>query len=57
MTAGKKLLAVIAALTITGCSADLDSVMGRSVEGTPTTEPRTVHCDLIFPGGGQSDRR
>lgn len=40
------------ALILTACGgSDLDKVMGRSVEGTPTTEPRKVHCDLIFPGG------
>lgn len=42
----------LAVAILTGCTADLDQVMGR-VDGTPTTAPapeRKIDCDLIFPG-------
>jgi len=58
------LCASLIAVTVTGCAsgADLDKVMGRSalVEGTPQPAPQPeqrIDCDLIFPGGGTSDRR
>ena len=39
------------AVLLTGCApAGLDDIMGRTTEGTPTSQPQTaVHCDLIFP--------
>lgn len=41
---------LITALALTGCapSDQLDQIMGRT-QGTPTTEPRKLDCDLIFP--------
>ena len=40
-----KLLAVVcAALVLTGCT--------RAIDATAIPEPRTVDCDLIFPGPG-----
>lgn len=56
-----KLAAALAALAIVlaGCD-DLDKVMGRAVEGTPTpaaeTQERRIDCDLIFPGGGTTNK-
>jgi hypothetical protein len=40
------------ALVLAGCSSQdgLDKIMGRSVEGTPTTQEQRIDCDLIFPG-------
>lgn len=40
---------VAAALILTGCApADLDPIMGRT-DGTATTAPKLLDCDLIFP--------
>lgn len=41
---------LITALALTGCtpSDQLDQIMGRT-QGTPTTEPPKLDCDLIFP--------
>jgi len=52
--------ASVIAVAVTGCAsgADLDKVMGRSVEGMPQPAPepeQRIDCDLIFPGG--TDRR
>lgn len=58
----KKIIFVtFATVTLAGCASDtdLDKVMGRSVEGTPTTAPepeRKIDCDLIFPGGSTRDK-
>ena len=45
--------AALAIMTVilAACSsqADLDKVMGRVAENTPTQEQR-IDCDLIFPG-------
>jgi hypothetical protein len=39
-----------AALILTGCapSDQLDQIMGRT-DGIPTSAPRSIDCDLIFP--------
>ena len=43
------LAAVAIVVLLTGCApVNLDPIMGRTT-GTPTTEPQTLHCDLIFP--------
>ena len=40
---------LVAALILTGCApVDLDQIMGRT-DGTPTTAPQKLDCDLIFP--------
>jgi hypothetical protein len=37
------------ALILTGCApADLDPIMGRT-DGTATSTPQKLDCDLIFP--------
>lgn len=37
------------ALIFTACApADLDPIMGRT-DGTPTTAPQRIDCNLIFP--------
>lgn len=42
--------AIAASLTLTGCapSDQLDQIMGRT-DGTATTAPKLLDCDLIFP--------
>ena len=47
-----KTIATIAIVVLlTGCAApvNLDPIMGRTTEGTPTTAPQKLDCDLIFP--------
>ena len=42
--------AVAIVVLLAGCApVDLDSIMGRTTAGTPTTEPQRLDCDLIFP--------
>jgi hypothetical protein len=44
-----KLAALAALLILTGCApADLDPIMGRT-DGTATSTPKLLDCDLIFP--------
>ena len=46
----KTIAAVAIVVLLAGCApVDLDPIMGRTTTGTPTTEPQTLHCDLIFP--------
>jgi hypothetical protein len=46
----KTIAAVAIVVLLTGCApVNLDSIMGRTTAGTPTTEPQKLHCDLIFP--------
>ena len=48
-----KPLALAAALILTGCApVDLHQMMGRT-EGTATTAPKLLDCDLIFPAPAQ----
>ena len=46
-----KLVAAIAiAALLTACApVNLDPIMGRATEGTPTSQPQKLDCDLIFP--------
>ncbi|MEI8229149.1 MAG: lipoprotein [Planctomycetota bacterium] len=39
----KPLLAILAALMVTGCTNTI-------TDSTPTTEPLKLDCDRIFPG-------
>jgi hypothetical protein len=43
-----------AALILSGCapSDELDQIMGRT-DGTSTTAPKLLDCDLIFPAPAQ----
>jgi hypothetical protein len=42
-----------ATLILTGCApVDLHQMMGRT-EGTATTAPKLLDCDLIFPAPSQ----
>lgn len=42
-----------ATLILTGCApADLDPIMGRT-DGTATSTPQKLDCDLIFPPPAQ----
>jgi hypothetical protein len=43
-----------AALILSGCapSDELDQIMGRT-DGTATTAPKLLDCDLIFPAPAQ----
>ena len=45
-----KLIAAVALIALlAGCApVNLDPIMGRTTV-TPTTEPQTLDCDLIFP--------
>lgn len=46
-------LAAAIVLTLTGCAPiDVDKVMGRT-DGTATTAPKLLDCDLIFPAPAQ----
>ena len=46
----RTIAAVAILVLLTGCApVNLDQIMGRTTSGTPTTEPQTLHCDLIFP--------
>lgn len=52
-----KIIAIVAfaaALILTGCapSDQLDQIMGRT-DGTATTAPQKLDCDLIFPAPTQ----
>ena len=46
-----RILAAIAIVVLlTGCApVNLDSIMGRTTAGTPTSQPQKLDCDLIFP--------
>lgn len=49
----KYIAAVLAsALILTACTADLDPIMGRT-DGTATSTPQKLDCDLIFPAPAQ----
>lgn len=41
-----KLAAILAFIVATMCGCT------RTIDATPMKEPRTVDCDLIFPGPG-----
>jgi hypothetical protein len=48
-----RLILLAAALILTACApADLDPIMGRT-DGTATTTPQKLDCDLIFPAPAQ----
>ena len=46
-------MTLAAAIILTGCApVDLHQMMG-STEGTATTAPKLLDCDLIFPAPAQ----
>ena len=47
-------LAAVVIMTLTGCapSDELDQIMGRT-DGTATSTPQKLDCDLIFPAPTQ----
>jgi hypothetical protein len=48
-----RILLAAALIFTTGCApVDMDQVMGRT-EGTATTAPKLLDCDLIFPAPAQ----
>lgn len=49
----RALIVTVVALILTGCApVDMDQVMGRT-DGTATSTPQKLDCDLIFPAPAQ----